>query len=198
MFDKSLTKKYNLNRIEGSLIMILKWLGILSGGILIIIGSYAIIHPEITLLSLILNVGIVLLVIGIYNIITYFQQKKEKVASGWILIDAIISIILPIFLISNYFITANIIPFIFSMGILFLGIQRIGLALDIKKLHSPYWKIMLIIGIIAIIFSIITLIKPIIATLAISMVIGIILIFYGIMCINASISISNLYRYFKD
>lgn len=171
---------------------LLKWMGILGGIALIIIGIYSVFNPEITILSITIYIGIVLLIIGIFNIITYFQKK---IASNWILIDGIINIVLSIILLSNNF--TILIPLLFGIWILFLGIERIGLAIDIKKLNSPYWKVLMIIGIIAIIFSIITFVKPIIASLAISMIVGIILIFYGIMTITSSISLSNIYKYLK-
>lgn len=175
-----------------------KWLGILGGVILIIIGGYAIFNPSITILSITLYIAIALLIIGIFNIINYFEKKKENKSSGWILIDGLVNIILAIFLLSNDHISSNLIPIIFGIWMLFLGIQRIGLSMNIKKLNSPYWKIMMVLGIIAIVFSIIICIKPIVAALAISMIVGIILIFYGIMTITASISISKLYKYFKE
>lgn len=178
--------------------ILLKWLGVLGGVAMIIIGSYAIFNPEVTILSITLYIGIVLLVMGIFNIINYFQKRKENMASGWILTDGIVNIVLAIILFSNDFISVNIIPLIFSIWILFLGIQRIGLAVDIKKFNLPYYKILLVIGILAIVFSIITFIKPLIAALAISMIVGITLIFYGVITITASISLGNIYKYFKN
>ena len=97
--------------------ILLKWLGVLGGVAMIIIGSYAIFNPEVTILSITLYIGIVLLVMGIFNIINYFQKRKENMASGWILTDGIVNIVLAIILFSNDFISVNIIPLIFSIWI---------------------------------------------------------------------------------
>ncbi|MEG0025808.1 MAG: DUF308 domain-containing protein [Bacilli bacterium] len=175
----------------------LKWLGIFLGTTIIIIGGYAFLHPRMTILSITFYIAIALLIMGIFNIINYWQKRKEQLVSNWILVDGILGIILAIVLFSDKIIGTTAIPIFFGIFILLFGIQKIGLALDVKKLKAPYWKILMIIGIIAIVFSIITFIKPLIAAFAISVILGIILIFYGFMIIIASIYIDKIYKIFK-
>jgi uncharacterized membrane protein HdeD (DUF308 family) len=68
---------------------------LLIGGLYLIAGVYLLLHPHLNLLSLTLLLAAVFLVEGIFHIATYFHLRGHR-ASGWILFDGVITILLAI------------------------------------------------------------------------------------------------------
>jgi uncharacterized membrane protein HdeD (DUF308 family) len=66
---------------------------LLVGGVYLIAGVYLLIHPGLNLLSLTLLLAVLFFVEGIFHIGTYFHLRGHA-ASGWILFDGIITIVL--------------------------------------------------------------------------------------------------------
>jgi uncharacterized membrane protein HdeD (DUF308 family) len=66
---------------------------ILAGVVFVIGGYYMVTHPQLALSTLTLVLAAVILAAGVCEIITYFRLRSEQ-ASGWILFNGIIALIL--------------------------------------------------------------------------------------------------------
>lgn len=66
---------------------------ILAGVVFVIGGYYMLTHPQLALSTLTLVLAAVILAAGVCEIITYFRLRSEQ-ASGWILFNGIIALIL--------------------------------------------------------------------------------------------------------
>jgi uncharacterized membrane protein HdeD (DUF308 family) len=66
---------------------------LLVGGVYLVAGVYLLVHPRLNLLSLTLLLAALFLVEGIFHIATYFHLRGHA-ASGWILFDGIVTILL--------------------------------------------------------------------------------------------------------
>ena len=80
----------------------------------------------------------------------------------------------------NQYITALTIPLVFSIWIIFVGISRIVSSLDFKQYGFKSWWGIMLWGILLVLFGILSMLEPIIASLAISFILGIILMSQGI------------------
>lgn len=152
---------------------------ILSGLLMIATGIVALCSPTTTLVSLALVIGIDTLISGIMTLFFYFDEARGKVGAGTILFDAIANIIFGILFLSNSILVASILPFLFSMWAVFIGIQMIIHCTDWRKIGVKHWWIELIYGILFLALGILSCIQPIFAAVTISIFVGIAFIFHG-------------------
>lgn len=113
--------------MEGAFFMsrtVSRILWIIVGVLLIIAGIYCLCNPDVGLLSLSLYLGIVLLISGIIDIVIFAKCNQYMIGAGWFLADGILTMLLSLFLLFNQAFTLLSLPFIFSMWLLFSGINQ--------------------------------------------------------------------------
>lgn len=159
---------------------LLQVLWLVSGIILIFAGVVSILNPASTIVSIAFVLGLALCISGLFSIIIYVMIKRYNMGSGFILIDGIITFIVGLFILFNKFITAQAIPFIFGMWVLFSGVARLINSFDIKKARISSWWGVSLIGLAEIILGFISFFNPIIAAFTISVLVGMFLIAHGI------------------
>ncbi len=160
-----------------------KAIWLITGILLIVVGIIAACNPGATILSLALLFGIAILLFGIGSIVVYIVTRKYIFGSGWILADGIIATLLSIFLLCNQLTTAAMIPYIFGMWLIFSGVARLIGSFDMKKIGISGWGFMTAIGIIVMIIGFAALFHPLAAMVAVSILLGIFLIFQGIVAV---------------
>lgn len=168
-----------------------KILAIIFGVFIIIGGIYCLMMPTATYMSLAWLLGIVMVVDGIANIVTWFQLRKSGHSSGWALFEAIISIIFGIVLLGSFAAQLAVdlfFAYMIAAWLIVTGIMRIGLSLQMRKLNQGVqpqsigerWWFMLIMGILVIIAGIMCMFNPMIAMASVGMIIGISIIVVGV------------------
>lgn len=153
---------------------------ILIGVLLILFGFICALNPGVTLTSIALLLGIVLLISGLDDIFVYFKIHQDFSQAGWILAEGILTTILALLCLFNQMITTFTIPMIFSIWILFVGVTRIVSSFTLKDYGVEDWYLMLFTGILLSILGIASVFKPILASFTISMIVGFILIMQGV------------------
>ena len=173
-------------------------LAIILGVLVIIGGIYCVMTPAQTYLALAGVLGVIMVIEGIANIVAWFQLRKEGQSNGWLLFDAIISIIFGVVLLGSYaaqFALDLFFAYMAAAWLIVTGIMRIGFALQLRKLSQAEqmqvsggrWWIPLILGILVIIMGIICVFNPMIAMLSIGLSIGISMIFVGVSVIALAV-----------
>ena len=166
-------------------------LAIIFGVFIIIGGIYCLMMPTATYMSLAWLLGIVMVVDGIANIVTWFQLRKSGQSSGWALFEAIISIIFGIVLLGSFAAQLAVdlfFAYMIAAWLIVTGIMRIGFSLQLRKLNQGVqpqsigerWWFVLIMGILVIIAGIMCLFNPMIAMASVGMIIGISIIVVGV------------------
>lgn len=108
----------------------------LIGVLYIIAGLFLFLHPLAGLVSLTLFLGAYLLMKGIFELIAGFTLRGVA-GGGWLFLDAIISIILALFIWLHLPYAASwVIGTLIGVAILFSGISRLALALAARRAHA--------------------------------------------------------------
>ena len=95
-----------------------------------------VLHPLAGLVSLTLFLGAYLLIKGIFELIAGFTLRGV-VGGGWLFLDAVISIILAVFIWLHLpYAAAWVIGTLLGVAILFSGITRLALALAARRAHA--------------------------------------------------------------
>ena len=162
------------------------WLVLLQGIIALILGIFFLTSPYMTLLVLVTFLGAYWFVSGIFSLVSIGVDKTN---AGMKALLGILGIFLGIAILAYPFYSAFIVPFVF---VIMVGVW----ALIIGGLHMYQaftgggWAIG-ILGLISVIFGLILLIQPYIATLALPFVLGILGIVFGFAAIIGSFMIRS-------
>lgn len=121
----------NRNQMEG-------WGWHLAGGFLDgIVGLLLVSHPALTMTILPFFIGFWVLFRGIFGVGLSFQLKTFRVPNwGWILFMGIMTVLFSVLLLLNPVFTGFSIVYMTALAFITLGIFRILLAFDLKRIHK--------------------------------------------------------------
>lgn len=173
-------------------------LWVIASLILIVAGAICLFNPALTLSSLALFFGIVMLINGIFDIVAYVKLHKFKLDSGWVLAEGILTILLAILLLFNREVTALTIPIIFTIWIIISGVSRIINSFDLKKYGFGNWWLSLVVGILMIILGCASVFDPILAAIAVSTMVGILFIAEGISSLVKGYYVNRVIKNIKE
>ena len=155
-------------------------LWIIAGVLLIVAGVYCFVSPEAALSGLSLILGLAMLFSGIVDIVIFASSRRFMLGSGWFLLDGIFTVLLAIFLLCNQAFTMLSLPFIFGMWLLFGGISRFVSSFDLQRLGVRGWGWFTALGILLTVAGILSFYDPISGAMALSWIVGLVLILQGI------------------
>lgn len=155
-------------------------LWIISGVLLTLCGVICIVNPSIGAQTLSVFLGLALLVSGIIDIVLFARLHIVLPQPGWILADGIITVLIALFLLGNNWLVTISLPILFGMWLIFTGISRFVGSFDLKKLGVKGWGWFTFLAVLLVVFGILAVIKPVAATMAIGIIIGVSLIVNGI------------------
>ena len=170
-------------------------LTIAMGVILTLAGIWCLVNLGKTYAALAFVLGIVMLVSGISNIITYISQHRSSHVTGWVLADGILTTILGIIVLLNPFTADVMISIFFGMWLMMSGVLRIVGAFEVRKIRiasgDKTWLWMMILGVLTLLVGLYGFVHPVIAGVALAMMLAIFFIMQGINSIALGISMSG-------
>ncbi len=111
-------------------------LEVVLGIIYIIAGIYLLMHPGAGLLALTLLLASFLLVYGIFALVLAFQIKPRQ-GWGWVLFDAIVTILLSILIWAHWpWNSAWVVGTLFGISIFISGLTRLMMSLAIRRIST--------------------------------------------------------------
>ncbi len=137
-----------------------KILTIIVGFLLIIVGVMALNRPVETMVSFAIFLGAAITASGILNLVAYFTKSHAYPHPGWLLATGIFDILIGVLLLGNIGFTAASLPFILALWIMFAGVSRLAVSIDLKHAGFSKWWVMLTVGILGLILSIVILFMP--------------------------------------
>jgi uncharacterized membrane protein HdeD (DUF308 family) len=173
----------------------MRTLTVISGILMLATGVFCFINPGQTFLSMAFIVGLVMVLNGIIHICAYwvgrgFHNKGDN--NGWILTDALITLLLGILVLCNQLVADTSIPMVFGMWLLVSGILRIEAATRInyekKKMN---FRAALITGIVTVAAGLFGFINPLIMWMSTTVLLGIFFLVQGINVIELGIDMPH-------
>lgn len=150
---------------------------LIAGILMIILGLYILFNPVASLIGLALYIGVVFIVVGSGYFVASFSYH-----SSWYLVVGLLDILVGIVFVSNLGIGAASLPVIFAMWCMAVGIIQLISSFAIKKMGFP-WIWTLSSGIVGVLVSLLILAYPGIGVIAITSLMGMYVILYGVFAI---------------
>lgn len=158
-------------------------LTVISGVMLILVGVFCFASPGETFLSLAFVLGSVMVASSLIQSVAYIQGRSRRNSDkhGWILVDSITTFILGALVLSSQIAADVAIPLVFGMWVMFSGILRVVTATYInwqQKKVNFVWT--LVTGLLCTFGGLYAFVNPIMAGLAIAILLGILFMLQGI------------------
>ena len=159
------------------------WLVLLQGIALLILGFLLLSAPQLTTVTLIVFLGIYWLVSGIFSIVEIFVGDKST-HWGWLLLYGVLGIIAGIVVLQHPLLAT---VFIAGLLVIFLGVAGVimGIVNLIRAFKGGGWGIG-VLGVIDFIIGILLLTSPLMISIALPFVIGILSLLGGVVLIVLS------------
>ncbi len=173
------------------------WLCI-AGILLIALGVYFIIRPDITLVSAAYVLGMLTLFTGIFKLIFTFRTQAFMPNSGTRMLMGLLDVFFGCFFLFNLFGTAISLPFVFAIWVIIEGVSIFVASFDYKKVGFPYWWALMLLGIVGVVLGILGLRNMDITAVTLSVLISISVILFGLAHILAVAGVNRFEKEVKN
>lgn len=170
-------------------------LTIISGILMVLTGVFCFLNPGQTFLAMAFVVGIVMVLNGVIHSVAYLTGRglhNKGDNNGWILTDAIITLLLGILVLCNQLVADTAIHMVFGMWVLVSGILRIESATHINKEKKiSNFRAALITGLLTSLIGLFGFINPLVEWLSTIILLGIFMVMQGINAIELGINMPH-------
>ena len=158
---------------------------------MVVTGAFCLMNPGQTFLSLAFVVGLVMVLNGLIHALAYFigrglHNKGDN--NGWILTDALITLLLGILILFNQLVADTAVPLVFGMWMLVAGILRVEAATRIDKQRKlSNFRTTMITGVLTVLVGLFGFINPLVQWMTTVVLVGIFLVMQGVNIIELGI-----------
>lgn len=170
-------------------------LTVISGVLMVLTGAFCFMNPGQTFLALAFVVGLVMVITGVIHALSYFigrglHNKGDN--NGWILTDALITLLLGILILCNQLVVDAAIPMVFGMWVLVSGILRIEAATHINREKKRINFITTMsTGVLTVLIGVFGFINPLVRWLSTVFLLGAFMVMQGVNVIELGINMPH-------
>ena len=158
-----------------------KWLLLLSGLLIVVLGFIMFFTPLANLWTLAIFIGISMLIAGASEIASFINGKTGQ-RSGMLLAGGILSTLFGIWVVfgTGRYTLTEILPFLFAIWVMSSGIMRIAGSTILKSEGHTTWGWILALGVLEAILGFVLLFHPLFSAIVVSYTLAFMFITYGI------------------
>lgn len=154
---------------------------ILSACGFIVLGLFLLFKPETTISMISYVLGTIILLLGAFAFIRYFQNREIGGMFNFNLVYGIICIVAGLVLVFNPTALASLIPFILGIFIVVNSALKVQYAIELKQYNNKMWMTTLILSFITLVFGVVLIFNPFEGAVVLTQVIGIFVILYSVL-----------------
>ena len=109
------------------------WLALIVGILSLVVGFVVLINPVESYFTFALWLGVAIFVSGIASLVLSLSSRNRVVRSGWVILAAVIDIFIGILLMFNIMLSAEVMPLLFGIWLLYRGFTLLIGGLDLKR-----------------------------------------------------------------
>ncbi len=134
--------------------------GIFVSLLLIVLAVFLMMKPLEIVKTLIQAMGIILLICGCIDFMSYFKRSEEEKLFDYGLFKGIMEICIGILFIFKFEVLTSIFPIIIGLVIIFINIFKLQLSINLKQIENSNWFVGVIISALSIILGIVIILNP--------------------------------------
>lgn len=157
---------------------------------LLICGLVLLLMPELTLVTIANVIGIFVIVIGAFFLVSYFT-RKELAAGNNDLIKGLVIVFVGIFICVKSELVVSILPVVLGIGVVLSGILKLQHAFDLKRMGFGTWIRIAITAAINVFIGPIVILNPFSTAAWLMRLVGIAFIFSGVTDLVTTIYVSR-------
>ena len=157
---------------------------VLTGLLFIIGGVYLITNTGVTFLSVAFVVGLMFIIAGIIECLSYAGYRGKNLDKSWVLIDGLTTFILGWLILQNKISAEAFVPMILGFWVIVTGIRNLVVAWEHVKKKTNFFYDHLIIGIVNLIYGIYVFFNSDLLNLTNIMIIGLCIVVQGMNLVN--------------
>ena len=173
----------------------MRTLTILSGILMLVGGVFCFMNPGQTFMTMAFPIGAIMMINGVIHAIAYLNGRglhNKGDNNGWILIDALITLVLGILILCNQLVIDAAVPLVFGMWMLTSGFLRLEAASRIDRARKETnFRVTFATGLMTVIIGIFGLVNPLMSFVSIIVLVGIFLVMQGINIIELGINMPH-------
>lgn len=170
-------------------------LTIISGALMALTGIFCFMNPGQTFLALAFIIGIVMILNGVIHILAYVLGRglnNRGDNNGWILVDALITLLLGAMVVGNQLVADTSIHMVFGMWLLVSGVLRLEAATRINyKNKKSNFIVTLATGIATTALGLFGFVNPLVAVVNTIVLLGMFMLMQGINIIELGIDMPH-------
>lgn len=166
----------------------------LVGVFLVVTGIYFLIHPSATMVSIAWMFGLAMLVSGAVNCLIYLSNRRYYIDSTWLLANSVIDLLIGVLFLCSDWIAAAFLPILFGVWAVVSGVIKLVNAAMIRRMQMPTWGGLLVVGLVLLVFGVAVFFRPVLAAVAVSAIVAIVLITQGLLAIVRGLFASSIHR----
>lgn len=158
----------------------IKWSAMFKGILYILLGIVALVIPETMEKTLGYMLGIVLIIAGGVSMISYLLRDAQENYYRDDFVFGLVGIVLGIIVLLKVEIIISLIPLLLGIMVIISGCAKLQDVVDMKRMNSGNWIVMLILALINLILGLVLIFNPFKAATLMFRMLGVGLIFSGI------------------
>lgn len=165
------------------------WISIISSIIFILLGIILVSHPETSLVIMSYTVCILLGANGVYQLIMGYTNTTLSLFDGFS--GGILSIILGILILVKPDTLSIVIPIAIGLWFIISSSYKLRIALALRSMNESIWLLLFVMAILMMLCGIILILNPLSGMVAITRMIGILIMIYSIIDIVEAVMIKK-------
>lgn len=170
-------------------------LTIISGILMVLTSAFCFMNPGQTFLVLAFVIGLVMVLNGVIHTLAYLIGRglhNRGDNNGWILTEALITLVLGILILCNQLVVDAAIPMVFGIWVVTSGILRIEASTHInKEKKKSNFRTTLITGILTVLVGVFGFINPMMGWFSTAILLGVFMLMQGINVLELGINMPH-------
>ena len=161
----------------------LRWTLYFTGGVLVVLGLWAMTYPVEALMSLALYLGIGFILAGVNHLVPCFSLRGDPMYPRWMLVQGVLDLLIGVVMLTRLGLTAFMIPIMVACWFCSTGVVRIATSFRLKSLGFGRWWAMLLNGLLLAVCASLMLASPFAGWISAALLMGSVLVASGFLIV---------------
>ena len=164
----------------------------------VVVGVVLLVYPDISYISLCYIAATAVMLIGLVDVVRYIIRGISEGKLNNYLSRGLIEVLVSVFMFVRSDYVVMVLPILLGLAIVMDGIVKLQRSIDLMRLHFEGWVFVLILAAMSLAIGAVLVFRPLDSTKALTMVMGIAMIYCGVTSVVVSIFVNLKLRSYRE